>query len=300
MTVTSQSLPHLDPMGRCQSLEMIWPQVQRLVISQFNNFWSNTDAYTDRYRHRRDAFHDLARRGLSEPLHVGWEHEMFEVCLQSVLNDLPVELWRRGEPADEVVQEAADVAIPNVRIDIAIELSRCPRPLLARPREVSDAIHEVRVIDNENDFNGWFRIGYREEEVLNESFDTEQEIDLASACMGLVAEDSSDEVKDVRIPFADAGGADVWTNVDPELAYRLPHLRGGLVSASFYSGFTARLMLLAFHPVATAGMALRTGRAAWPTTNAGSGRQGGSCSSRVEIRSRRCRDCWLYLPPNGL
>ena len=61
MTVTSQSLPHLHPMGRCQSLEMIWPQVQRLVISQFNSFWSNTNAYTDRYRHRRDAFHDLAR-----------------------------------------------------------------------------------------------------------------------------------------------------------------------------------------------------------------------------------------------
>ncbi len=256
MTVTSQSLPRLDPIGRCQSLEVIWPQVQRLVIAEFNRHWSGKDAYTARYRHRRGAFHDLARPGLPEPLHVGWEHEIFELCLQSVLNELPEELWRRGEPSDEILQEAADVAIPNTRIDIAIELSRCLRPPLARPREVSDAIHEVRVIDTEDEFNGWFRVGYREEEVLNEGFGIEQNIELASACVGLVAEDSGDEVEDVRIPFADAGGAELWVNVEPELAYRMPYLRGGLVSASFYSGFTSRLMLLAVHPVASAGMFL--------------------------------------------
>jgi hypothetical protein len=257
MTVTSRSLPHLDPMGRSESLSQTWPKLPQLVIEEFDRLWSKSDAYKERNRHRLRAFHDLAKPGLPEPQYLGWEHEMFEVCFQTVLCNLPLELWKRGEPSNEVIESAADIAIPSVRMDIAIELSRYLRPPLPRPREGCDMVHDVRAIDSEGEFNGWFRIGYQEQEVLNESFDKEQKIAYASTCMGLVAVDDVEEVRDVRVPFANAGGPDLWTRVDTDLADYLPHLCGGLVSMSFYHGFTARLFLLACHPVISAAAALQ-------------------------------------------
>ena len=79
MTVTSQSLSYLDPIGRCESLEAIWPELPRLVIAEFNRVWS--DAHREKYRDRQKAFHDFGKPGLPPPKYLGWEHEIFENVL---------------------------------------------------------------------------------------------------------------------------------------------------------------------------------------------------------------------------
>lgn len=262
MPVTVDSLHHLDPRGRCAAIAEYWPEFPELVIARFNVVWEANESHKHRAGRRWEAFQTSANPGLPEPAFYGWEKEIFETCFQAVLSDLSAELWKRGEPSQRTLETAGSIAIPEVWLDIALEFSRTARPALTLPRDVSESIAPARAVAADSEFDGWYQIGYCEEELIDESFREESPASYVQAVCGLVVADTEEELEDVRIPLAQGERMPIWANVPDAIAIRLRRLRNSLVCGMYHQGFTIRGMILAAHPVVVAGLGLRMG--SWP------------------------------------
>jgi hypothetical protein len=260
--VTLNSLEYLDPAGRCEQIGRIWEDFPQLVIDRFDDLWNQNGTYKEWGTSRSESFRTAAQPALPHPTHLGWEHEIFEVCFQEVLADLRTELWKRGEPFGDAMVFAENIAVPSVRMDVAFELSRISRPSLPRPRDTVDSITEPQSLKGESAFDGWTRIGHYEKEILNQSFEEGTTIERQIACSGIVATDNINELENVRMPMARVSESLLWKNADVRYRSAFGKLSGGLIVGYFYYGPATHEFALACHPVLVAGLRLSEG--SWP------------------------------------
>lgn len=260
MAVTVNDIHFLDPCGRCDAIGEVLPEFPRLVVERFNHFWEGNPTYKQREGRRWNAFADSENSLYLKPPHLGWEQEVFELSFQDVLYKL-CEGCHQHDPLTTAAIRgaAAALSVPDVRLDVAFELSRGPRPEIPHPQTQVDTVTSPSVIEADSEFAGWYRIGYWEEEIQQRT----PEVSRFEAYFGLALGRGVNDFSSVAIPFADGDNVPFWTNPAAISQPWSVGAIGPLVSARYHRGLCLRGFRLAPHVNLVGKLELQLGE--WPS-----------------------------------
>jgi hypothetical protein len=156
----------LDWGNRTENIARWWPQFPRLLTSRFDSLWEQSKAIRERSRERLKAVTSRAYDDLPLSRFLLWEHEIFEMVFQEVLEAIDDELWSSGAWHPELVPWLAHKILPAITLHAARSFSRVKRPDLPLPSEAIEGIVPAGPLMTDDEFNGWYRSGYYERELV--------------------------------------------------------------------------------------------------------------------------------------
>ncbi|MCF2151476.1 NACHT domain-containing protein [Desmonostoc muscorum LEGE 12446] len=170
-TLTSRqenAILSLDWGERVDTVSEIWPSFSHQVALHFNQLWERTESYKMRAQSRHEAAQSRVRNNMPSTPLLFWEKEIFECVFHEVLNGIESQLWAEGEwtPSSAIVIQQR--VTPRLKLQIARWHSRVIRPLLPLPSLQQSGLSPAIAISNEDEYNGWYRCGYYERQLLFE------------------------------------------------------------------------------------------------------------------------------------
>lgn len=252
MPLTVDDLSFVDPSERCFALREIWPELPERVVAEFNRVWLNSAIHKARAGLRWRAFRPNV--GEASPAFHSWEREVFELCFQSVLNELRIEMWRRGEFSEQNMMAALDVAVPSVYFDIAIELSMAPRPKMILPSQLAESVEKTWPEEGDKRYRSWIRVGYYEMELKN-LLKSREKCEYVVAFGGMVLHQHQQELSPSVFPLTEVDSEACWSITDFPVINVLPELCS-VCGHGRHESKLHEMMMLAVHPVVAAALRL--------------------------------------------
>jgi hypothetical protein len=203
----------LDWGNRIQTIARIWTDFPNIVAGLFNEKWEGSKMLRDRSRQRHEASRSRGYPTLPPKQYLHWEVEAFESAFQEVLEGIDAELWRAGEWDPNASRWILPNILPRLYLHVGRWVSRTKRPDLQIPSEISTSVSPAEPISSKDTFNGWYRCGYYEREIVMRGIvDVEDDVSVMS---GLHVNVKLSDLDDSMTPFA-RGNADIWLEgVDP-------------------------------------------------------------------------------------
>jgi len=158
----------LDWGERVDQIAKFWPEFPDVLARRFEQ------EYFDRREARargKDRYEYSSRRESLMPFWVpilGWEKEILEQAFQEALNGVRPHLWSQGAGTAGLDVKLLGIALPRIRLQLAVEASRSVRPRLPRPSEAEATEAVERVLPENDEYPGWCRLGWYEEELVFE------------------------------------------------------------------------------------------------------------------------------------
>jgi hypothetical protein len=237
----------LDWGNRTPNVEEWWPQFSTVLTSRFDDLWEHSKAMRDRSRTRYKAASSRAYDNLPLTRFLMWECEMFEMVFHEVLEGIDGELWRTGAWDPTIVPWLAQKILPRISFHAARSFSRVKRPNLPLPSESTEGVAPASPISSSNEFNGWYRCGYYERELVFRSmFHVDHKIIVMSAIHIGVA---SDEINTSLVPLA-KGDVEVWMDgptISNDLTIK-PAFSGPLTGLDFVRDWLGQFPILMLQP----------------------------------------------------
>jgi hypothetical protein len=177
-----------------------------------------------------------------------WEKEIFECVFHEVLNGIQTQLWSEGEWTPTFPVEIQQRVVPRLKLQVARWHSRAIRPLLPLPSIQQSSISPLLAITNEDDYNGWYRCGYYQRELLFEDKvlgDLSGEVSVYS---GVIFAREESLLEQGMLPFG-RGDADFWWDWHREYVLLQPQgFSGSLVGLEWVRDFLGSRPLLMLPP----------------------------------------------------
>ncbi len=158
----------LDWGERVEQLTSIWNEFPTLIAARFDQLWQGSELYSERANSRYRASSGFSKRNLPSTEILTWEQEIFESVFHEILNGIDIQLWNKGEWSLNAIQEIAEHILPSIKTQVARWNSRSIRPSLPLPNAQKSSISHVVAISGEDSYNGWYRCGYYERELILE------------------------------------------------------------------------------------------------------------------------------------
>jgi len=172
----------LDWGARVDNIGRIWPEFPDILTGLFHRTWEASEAQKERSRSRRKVAKSRVYENLSPTKMLFWEIEIFETLFHEVLDGIDEHLWRTGGWDADLFPWLLDKVLPRLPLHVARWYSRVLRPALPLPLEQRSGIAITSPISGEGEYDGWYRCGYYEEQlVMGGSFHVDEEVTVMSS-----------------------------------------------------------------------------------------------------------------------
>ncbi|WEW95645.1 hypothetical protein P3T65_15420 [Pseudomonas nitroreducens] len=149
-----------DVLGEMRHL---WPELPAIVALRMQQTTVDNEAFKHYARERGELA--LGRRSdVIDPAPVlSWPGELFIAVLDEALMGLHEHLWRQGEWDPEIEDNVLDCILPFVRLSLALDASRVPRPNWPFANEAQNQLSDmVRVPEGDPTYGCWVRLAMQE------------------------------------------------------------------------------------------------------------------------------------------
>lgn len=180
-----ESLSYLDRGERFEKIAQIWPDFPDELIRAFDNEYLSKE---ENKKHSRER-HNLATSRIykvPETRILFWEREVFESVFHQVLTSISKYLISKGAWKPNIEHTILNEVLPNILLHVGHWNSRVVRPQIPLPSTLKEGISTVSVIQQEDEFNGWYRCAYYEEELVVSDRYTPEAVEEVTATGGIV------------------------------------------------------------------------------------------------------------------
>ncbi len=241
-------LSYLDRGARVETIAKIWSDFPSELVRAFDREYLNQEDNKKRSNDR----HNLAKSRIykvPETAMLFWEHEVFENIFYQVLTSISKYLMSKGIWKSGIEYSILYEVLPQIILHVRHWNSRIVRPPIPLPSAVKEDISTVSTIDHEDEFNGWYRCAYYEEELVVSDRYSPDVTEQVTATGGIVfsATPILAELKG-NLPFG-IGRAKVWLEpaiLAPET--KLSPFSGPLIGFDFISDYLGLKPLFMIHP----------------------------------------------------
>lgn len=236
----------LDWGSRVDNVGRIWPEFPGILTGLFHRTWEASEAQKERSRSRREAAKSRVYDNLSPTKMLFWEIEIFETLFHEVLDGIDEQLWRTGEWDADLFPWLLDKVLPRLPLHVARWYSRVPRPpALPLPLEQRSGIATTSPISGEGEYDGWYRCGYYEEQlVMGGSFHVDEEVTVMSS----VHFPESPRAADPSLGPLARGDTEAWLGQQDDHTIRPFGLRGPVAGMDFVRDWLNVFPLLMLRP----------------------------------------------------
>jgi len=252
-----ESLSYLDRGERFEKIARIWPEFPDELIRKFDNEYLSKE---ENKKHSRER-HNLARSRVykvPETRMLFWEHEVFEDVFHRILTSISEYLISKGTWKPDIEYSILNEVLPSILLHVRHWNSRVVRPQIPLPSALKEGIDTVSVIQQEDEFNGWYRCAYYEEELTVPDHYTPDAIEEATATGGIIFSVTQEYAEHKgNLPFG-IGQAEIWLKpsvLTPEV--RLSPFNGPLIGFDFIKDYLGLKPLFMIHPTIAARCGLR-------------------------------------------
>jgi hypothetical protein len=243
-----ESLSYLDRGERFEKIARIWPDFPDELIRAFDNEYLSKE---ENKKHSSER-HNLATSRVykvPETRMLFWEHEVFEDVFHRVLTSISEYLISKGTWKPGIEYPFLNEVLPNILLHVGHWNSRVVRPQIPLPSTLKEGVDTVSIIQQEDEFNGWYRCAYYEEELIVSDRYTPNAVEEVTATGGIVfsvAQAYAEHKGD--LPFG-VGRVEVW--LEPSVltpGVRLSPFSGPLIGFDFIKDYLGLKPLLIIHP----------------------------------------------------
>jgi hypothetical protein len=235
----------LDWGARVDNVGRIWHEFPDILTGLFHQTWEASDAQKERSCSRREAAKSRVYENLAPTKMLFWEIEIFETLFHEVLDGIDEHLWRTGDWDADLFPWLLDKVLPRLPLHVARWYSRVPRPALPLPLEQRSGIATTSPISGEGEYDGWYRCGYYEEQlVMGGSFHVDEEVTVMSS----VHLPESPGTADPSLGPLARGDTEVWLGQPDDLTIRPFGLRGPVAGMDFVRDWLNVFPLLMLRP----------------------------------------------------
>jgi len=250
-------LSYLDRGERFEKIAQIWPDFPDELIRAFDNEYLSKEENKKNSSER----HNLATSRIykvPETRMLFWEHEVFEFVFHQVLTSISKYLISKGTWKPNIEHTILNEVLPNILLHVGHWNSRVVRPQIPLPSTLKEGTSAVSAIQQEDEFNGWYRCAYYEEELIVSDLYTPDAVEEVTATGGIVFSVAQAYAEHKgNLPFG-VGQVEVWLEpsiLTPEV--RLSPFSGPLIGFDFIKDYLGLKPLLMIHPTIAARCGLR-------------------------------------------
>lgn len=250
-------LSYLDRGERFEEIAQIWPDFPSELIKAFDNeYLSNKE--NKKHSSERHSFARSRIYKVPETRMLFWEHEVFESVFHKVLTSISSYFVSKGTWTPNIEYNILNETLPKVMLHVGYWNSRVVRPQIPLPSTLKEGADTVSVIQQEDEFNGWYRCAYYEEELIVSDRSTPDAVEEVTGTGGIVFSDAQAYIEHKGdLPFG-IGRTEVWLEpsvLTPEV--RLSPFTGPLIGFDFIKDYLGLKPLLMIHPTIAARCGLR-------------------------------------------
>jgi len=250
-------LSYLDKGERCEKIARIWPDFPDELIRVFDNEYLSKE---ENKKHSSER-HNLATSRIykvPETKMLFWEHEVFEDVFHRVLTSVSKYLISKGIWEPNIEYAILKEVLSNILLHVGHWDSRVIRPQIPLPSTLKEGVDTVSVIQQEDEYNSWYRCAYYEEELISPDRYPPDVIEEVTATGGIVFSGPQAYVEHKGdLPFG-IGRTEVWFEpsvLTPEV--KLSLFSGPLIGFDFIKDYLGLKPLLMIHPSIAARCRLR-------------------------------------------
>lgn len=240
-----QQLRYLDRGNRIDLVAEYWPSFPSEVLRVFDGDLFSSEIQQKRARDRHQLSRSRVYRIPPTEL-LFWEHEIFELAFQQVLTGITDQLRTQGLWEPDVEYSLLFDVLPKLTLHVGHWHSRVMRPSIPLPNELAESIGPTEPISNEDNYNGWYRCAYHEEElVLGEGYSRDVS-ERVTTYQGVVFSPDPLSSYTDHLPLG-IGRSEVWLDrmTGP---LDISPFTGPLVGFDFTADFLGRKPLFIPHP----------------------------------------------------
>jgi len=234
----------LDWGDRTEKIRNVWPDFSGLITDEFDRVFESAQSHRQRSGSRHETAKSRVCKGLPPTPLLFWEKELFEVAFSKVLTGIDSHLWGTGAWTPQVHAEIVNEVLPETRLQTAVWFSRTVRPKIPLPSQQRGASLSPTPISGEGDYDGWYRAGYIEYELLLNKGPVGDYSGTVQAASGLVFVADRSELDDMGIPLG-CGSADrCWFPHEVADNSSIERFEGPLVGLNWIEDFLGRPRVL--------------------------------------------------------
>jgi hypothetical protein len=245
----------LDWGARLENIGRIWPAFLDILASLFHLTWEGSEVYKEKASSRFESAKSRVYDDLPPTEFLFWHTEIFEMLFHEVLEGIDSHLPETAAEHTDFFPWLLKNVLPHLYLHIARWYSRVPRPPLPLPREQSTGVIASSAITGEGGYDGWYRCGYFETElVIRDNFNVGEEVRVLSSIH--FPENAGDA--DPLFGPLDQGDAEAWLGLQDEETTLPSDLRGSLVGIDDVENWLGSFSLLMLQPDIQAQLGLST------------------------------------------
>lgn len=244
----AEAVLSLDVGDRVEFIEALWPEFPSLLASQFDFVWNSSKDNSSNWRSREELAHSVSSRSYPRAPILSWSREVFEGVFQEVLNHVKPLAIDGNEMDKDIVRAVLNRLLPDIRTYVAHWHSRIVRPSIPLPIDQTSGFSEIAPLTEMDEFGGWIRLGYYEEQVLLEA-DTVLPKCIGEIHMsGGIVSGRETQGKEGSVPFGVGNVNAWWGNLLDMPRDRAARFIGPLVGLTFVGSFLGICPILTPHP----------------------------------------------------
>ena len=259
-----ESLSYLDRGERVEKIAQVWPDFPSELVWAFDRQYMNKEENKERSSDR----HNLATSRINNVPEMGilfWEHEVFEDVFHQVLVSISRYLIREGIWKSDIEYSILRDVLPKLSLHVGHWNSRIIRPPIPLPSTLKEEISVASTMDHEDEFNGWYRCAYYEEELVVADRYFPDVVERVTAMSGVLFS-ATPTLTERRgdLPFG-IGRVEVWLEPS-KLAteVRLSPFSGPLIGFDFIKDYLGLKPFFVIHPAIAARCGLQPGQQPGP------------------------------------
>ena len=161
-----QAVVSLDWGARVANISRVWKEFPSLVAQRFDYVWNKSKTSKDISKSRYEAAYSRLYENLPPTPMLFWEKEIFE----TVFHEIFAGFYSKPELSDNStrfkIAEIEERITPRVQLHTANLYSRTIRPTIPLPNKQQPGIEPVYGLTESGQYNGWYRCGYFERELI--------------------------------------------------------------------------------------------------------------------------------------
>lgn len=238
----------LDRGERVGSVAKLWPPFGDEVAAQFDYEWNHLgEGFRRRATQRRELARNNVQRRIPETPMLFWEGELFDKVLHTVAAELPSKMISAGRWRAGMEGMLLDWLMPRLELVERHWYSQVCRPPFPLPVDCAVRGGDPEPLAEEGPYNGWYRCGYYETQLLLADGTLPDVVGEAQAVSGIVFSSGSLPPKGGYLPFG-RGSASAWVEGSGRTTILIAPISGPLVGLHLMSDLFGVRPLLALHP----------------------------------------------------
>jgi hypothetical protein len=234
----------LDWGERTEKIRNGWPDFSVLITDEFDRAFESAQSHRQRSASRHEAAKSRVYQRLPPTPLLFWEQELFEVAFSKVLTGIDTHLWTTGAWTPQVHANIVEEVLPETPLQVAAWFSRTVRPKIPLPSQQCDASLVPTPISGGGDYDGWYRAGYLEYELLLNSGPVGDYSGTVQAASGLVFVAARSELDDIGIPFGRGSADRCWFPHEVAASSPIQRFEGPLIGLDWIEDFLGRRPVL--------------------------------------------------------